>query len=231
MAKFSLGTFVSKVLRTVLGNCYPKLNTLYNFCSWKHEILDNVGDAKVFDFYPYEKREILYSWLNTEVIANKPIDFVEFGSWKGESIEKWRNINQNKESRFFGFDSFEGLPEDYDGTEAKYFDVDGLTPKIDDDRVKFIKGWFADTVPGFVKTFEVKNQLVLHMDADLYSSTLFILIILNSFIEKGTIIIFDEFAHIEHEFPAFREYLKVCDRNWKLLCARSDFGKIAIEII
>ena len=68
-------------------------------------------------------------------------------------------------------------------------------------------------MPEFVKTFEVKNQLVLHMDVDLYSLTLFILIILNGFIDKGTIIIFDQFAHIEHEFSAFREFLKVCNKN------------------
>ena len=107
----------------------------------------------------------------------------------------------------------------------------GEVPQINDIRVSFIKGFFTITLPAFLKSFEPRNRLVIHMDADLYSSTLFVLIHLNKLIVYETIIIFDEFAHIEHEFPAFREYLRVCGKKFKILAARSDIGKIAVKIL
>ena len=89
----------------------------------------------------------------------------------------------------------------------------GQLPEIDDPRVVFVKGWFDDTLPKFVKDFDrahdsaghigkvpllnreslskqVRPPLVIHLDADLYSSTILALIYLNPFIVRGTVLIF-----------------------------------------
>lgn len=66
-------------------------------------------------------------------------------------------------------------------------------PKIDDTRVTFVKGWFQNSVPEFLKDFSTDATTVLvHFDADLYSSTLYLLNALSGYLPKYYFI-FDEF--------------------------------------
>lgn len=122
----------------------------------------------------FKNRYELYEYLNSEVIKNRCIDYLEFGVYEGDSIAKWAEINTDSHSRFFGFDSFEGLPEKYKYTSLKTlqagsFSTDGKIPAIDDERVRFVKGYFHDTVPDFSTTFEKKvDYLVINFDADKY---------------------------------------------------------------
>ena len=84
----------------------------------------------------------------------------------------------------FGFDSFEGLPEDWKHafgsiTKKGTFNVNGQTPDIDNTNVKFVKGWFEDTLPNFLRDnadlFSNDNDVVVHLDADLYGPSVFVL--------------------------------------------------------
>ena len=159
-----------------------------------------------------------------------PIDYIELGVFQGESFRSWLEINKHPGSRFFGFDTFEGLPEKWMKNPAGTFTVDGNIPEIDDPRANFIRGRFQATLPKFVSTFKPRNRLVIHLDADLYSSTLFSLIQFNKFIVDGTILIFDEFRDINHEFAAFREFTQICYRKWTLMGGNEGFHKIAIKI-
>ena len=64
-----------------------------------------------------------------------------------ESIECFAKLNTSPESRFYGFDTFEGLPEDYIVSsrtvlKKETFSTGGIFPQIDDSRVKFFKGLF-----------------------------------------------------------------------------------------
>lgn len=56
-------------------------------------------------------------------------------------------INTCPDSRFFGFDTFEGLPEDWTAgnTRKGGFDVGGAVPDLPDPRVRFVKGLFQET--------------------------------------------------------------------------------------
>ena len=83
----------------------------------------------------------MYRYLHDEIIKGTAIDYLEFGVYQGESIKFWTSINKASQSRFFGFDSFEGLPEDWrDGQPRGHFDTRGSTPIIDDGRVRFCQG-------------------------------------------------------------------------------------------
>ena len=164
----------------------------------------------------FASKETMYGYIEDEFVKGRPIDFLEFGVYQGASIRHWCSLNKAKASRFFGFDSFEGLPsywnKDY---PAGAFDTKGETPDIKDERVEFVKGWFQDTVPAFLSGFKAGNQLVIHNDSDLYSSTLYVLAKLDAIICPGTIIIFDEFSNPLHEFRALDDYLASFRRRAK----------------
>lgn len=187
--------------------------------------------------HPYFKtREELYAHVANEVVGNKPISFLEFGVYKGDSIGYWAELNTHGESEFFGFDSFEGLPEKWVNIgsilDKGYFSTDGIIPETNDERVSFIKGWFNNTLPVFLNNFSSNDQLIIHCDADLYHSTLFVLCSLDYHIKPGVIIIFDDFSSILHDFRALADYSRSFQRKYEVLGAsgRYYYEQVAIKI-
>jgi O-methyltransferase len=221
--------FKEQVARRGLGPFNRHVKTLdayLQFGEWlkRHECTTTFTSR--FEFYDY---------INTTCLSNSPVDYLEFGVYKGDSIAYWAKINANADSRFFGFDSFEGLPEDwadFSRTAPKgTFDTGGMIPAVDDPRVEFIKGYFQDTLHSFLSTFTPRNRLVLHLDADLYSSTLFVMTTMNWIIPKGAILIFDEFNSVTHEFRALVDYASSYRREYKTLGACEPFfTQLALEI-
>ena len=181
--------------------------------------------------YDYSKRVVLYAWVSSNILGDGPIDFLEFGVFRGDSFLRWLALNKHPQSRFFGFDTFSGLPERWDAgrSEKGCFDAGGKFPEVSDPRASFVPGLFQDTLPPFAARFEPQGRLVLHLDADLYSSTLFVLMTMNRHIRPGTVLIFDEFI-AEDEFAAFHHFCKACLRQWRILAARRDLHKVALEI-
>lgn len=134
--------------------------------------------------------------------------FLEFGVLDGASIRTWSGLNTNPQSRFVGFDSFEGLPTAWRGREAGYFDRGGRPPEIDDARVRFVKGWFNQTLPGELDRLlplEPGTVLLVHIDADLYTSALYCLTSLAHRL-TGFDVMFDEYG--AGEARALRDLLE-----------------------
>jgi O-methyltransferase len=187
--------------------------------------------------HAFKNRYAIFDYLNTSILHQGPIDYLEFGVYQGESIRYWSQINRCTTSRFFGFDCFEGLPEDWHGSALgnitmgkSSFNAGGTAPVIDDQRVNFVKGYFQDTLPGFLDRFQPLNRLVIHMDADLYSSTLYVLCSLDRLITKDTLIMFDEFASINHEFRALVDYATSFRRKYSVVAYTSSIHQVAIRI-
>lgn len=157
---------------------------------------------------------------------------VELGVYNGVTISCLATARPDLE--FHGFDSFEGLPEDWDTgkkkVKAEAFDRKGELPEVPDN-VKLYKGWFNETLPSFLPNFCIS---FLHIDCDLYSSTEYALNLLNDRIVPGTIIRFDELAcwrtvfneasptgvqrvayttWKDHEWKALNEWLDKYDRK------------------
>jgi len=154
----------------------------------------------------------MYEYIQTNIIGDEPIDYLEFGVCTGTSLRRWVDINRNERSRFFGFDTFEGLPEVWNqftgSLRIGHFSTNGELPAIDDSRVEFIKGLFQDTLKGFIDRCPPVNRLLIHVDADLYSAALYVLSTLHPFMKTGSLVLFDEFASVNSEFRAFCDYSK-----------------------
>lgn len=188
------------------------------------------------DFYSpfrdYAKRYELYEDLiKQEKLENIALDYVELGVSKGLSFKWWLAHNSNPESRFYGFDTFEGLPEKW-GTFDKGSMAAGF-PDVTDLRHEFVKGLFQDTLPGFLRNGKISGpkRKVIHLDADLFSSTLFALTTLHPFIQKGDILIFDEFNVPTHEFQAFMDYVDSYYVKYEVLAAVNNYFQVAMKII
>lgn len=153
-------------------------------------------------------------------VFNERILYLEFGVYKGDCIKYFSSKLNNPTNRFYGFDSFEGLPDDFDvnGPVRKgAFDVKGEVPKIEDDRIIFYKGWFDNVLP-YITNFPLHDRLILIMDADLYSSTIFVLRQIDKLIKSGDYIYFDDMSHVEHDPRAFETYIKETNKKFELIC-------------
>ena len=221
-----------RVIRTGVGPFRKPAELLEAYAKFGDWIKAHPCD-RVFDH-----RTAMFDHINGSVLGDAPIDYLEFGVYQGDSIRYWSELNKQPGSRFTGFDCFEGLPEQWSTSlighgamKEKTFDVGGQVPVIDDSRVSFVKGYFQDTVPSFLEQFRPANRLVLHMDADLYTSTLYVLCSFDRLIQKGTVIIFDEFASINHEFRALSDYVTSFRRKYSLLSfTKPNFHQVAIRI-
>jgi hypothetical protein len=172
----------------------------------------------------------LYQWLLDHAKLDGPIDYVEFGVSHGESIHWWVDHNRHPETTFVGFDSFAGLPEKWQNWGEGSFSTGGKIPSIDDSRCKFVKGFFDSTVPAWVNGRDFSRRTVLHLDADLYTSTLLVLTQLMPKLKPGSILIFDEFADSLHEYRAYDDAMSASRRASRTLVRDETWAHLALEM-
>lgn len=183
----------------------------------------------------YTKREKLYQFVADRFeLAKKPVTYMEFGVASGASFRWWLAQNKQADSTFYGFDTFEGLPEDWGGFYNKG-DMSHGVPSVDDPRAAFIKGLFQDTLSGFIDQHRAQlqspGQKIIHLDADLYSATIFTLSQLYPYLKKGDIILFDEFNVALHEFKAYLEFTQNFYITLKPVAAVNNFYQSAFVVV
>lgn len=187
------------------------------------------------DFYSshfdYAKRYKLYIQLIETENLKGPIDYIEFGVAKGLSFRWWAEHIKDTDARFYGFDTFTGLPEDWGHFKKGDMANNNVPPEMNDDRCRFYQGLFQQTLPDFMKSYYPHYRKVIHMDADLYSSTLYALTSITHVLQKGDIIIFDEFNVPMHEFKAFTEWTQSYYINYEILGAINNFYQVAVKIL
>ena len=212
---------------------------LYNFSmlsSWINKT-SRIGTHSDFytPFRNYSNREKLHEYVaGSNGLADRPIHYLEFGVAGGTSFAWWIRANHHPDSRFFGFDTFAGLPEDWHFFKKGAFSFD--IPFLEDERGTFIKGLFQDTLYTFLdnyrKTVDRPDAVrVLHMDADLYSSTMFALTMMAPFLRNGDIVLFDEFNIPNHEFAAWSDFIKSYYIKYEVIGSVNNFYQTAVRII
>ena len=177
-----------------------------------------------------EKRFGLYNYLIKNYIKEAPINYLEFGVANGGSFYWWLKNHSNPSSKFSGFDTFTGLPEDYGPFKKGEMSNGNEVLKTADTRASFYQGLFQQTLPGFLKTFNNKALTIIHMDADLYTATLFTLTSFAPFLKKGDIIIFDEFCVPTHEFLAVKNFTESYYIDLKTIAASNNFLFTALQV-
>ena len=164
-------------------------------------------DSHMADALGFEtQRELLdYALAQTKTAGH----YLEFGVYSGGTI---RHMAKYKPAvTFHGFDSFEGLPEAWAGFSlgSRAFARGGRMPRVPGN-VVLHKGWFADTIPAWCGQ-EAGPVAFVHVDCDLYSSTIDIFRGLAERLRPGTVIVFDEYFNYpgweRHEFKAWQEFV------------------------
>lgn len=191
-------------------------------------VCKNLSNSKIF----INKFELLEYCIH-EFLRDKTTEelILEFGVYKGSTINFIaEKIGKNK--RVFGFDCFEGLPEDWRrGFEKGMFSLNQL-PEVHEN-VKLVKGYFDETLPKFLEENQ-KEVAFLHIDCDLYSSTKCIFDCLGSLIHEGTIIVFDEFFNYpdwkEGEFKAWSEFVEKNNIKFEYIGYVDDNEQMAVKI-
>lgn len=200
-----------------------RLNAAISYIETGHWL----GHQRLFPRVRVDRTPQLFD-LIIEQVANQDVLYLEFGVFRGDSMRYWSRRLRNPQAKLHGFDSFEGLPEAWNiDSPQGHFSTNGAVPVIEDSRVKFFKGWFSDTLPGY--KVPPHDRLVLDMDADLYSSTIYVLRTLEPFIAPGTYIYFDEFADRQNELRAFSEFVVDTKMRFELLGANRDNSKVVFR--
>lgn len=186
-----------------------------------------IGEHRASDLdVGYDRFQLFAQIAEHQGLERGAIDYLEFGTASGTSLRWWLDRNRNPESRFHSFDTFTGLPEDWGTVRAGTFSQEGRPPEVADSRCTFHVGLFSDTLPPFLAGARLQRRLVVHVDPDLYSSTLYVLTMLAPRLKAGDILLLADFCslrHPTHVFRAFHDFVAAYSLAYEVL-ASSNFG-------
>lgn len=175
-------------------------------------------------------QSVLDSAIGIQMINQVPGDYLEFGVFRGDRLTQAyetvtfmsKQVKAAKDPylakascanldamRFFGFDSFEGLPKANSidvakgqegwigegGFAASLEEVTKLMPRkgIADGRIQLVKGWFNETLTAETKQrLGLKAAAVVYVDCDYYESAVPCLEFITDLLVDGSIVIFDD---------------------------------------
>ena len=175
-----------------------------------------------------------HKWQFFDSIIDKTIrsrPFYEYGVWRGASFNYLIKFYE----KGFGFDTFTGLPEDWDMgaiiEKAGSYSADGIIPEIEGG--EFVVGKFEDSLPEF---FSQERQVasLINFDSDIYSSTICALNYSQDIIDKETILIFDEFLVNENweedEYKALEEFCMQNNFSYEVLAVSFFSKQVAVKL-
>ena len=199
-----IGRFTTAIVRSVLDHSQDidlarRLTALFETAAFVDQHLNAIASSG-------SPRELMENALSFPRIPGLTL---EFGVYRGDSINF---IAGQISDPIYGFDSFEGLPEFWrDRFDQGTFAVQAL-PAVKS-HVQLIKGWFSNTLPPFLAAHPEKFSFV-HVDCDLYSSTVSIFTLAQDRFQIGTVIVFDEyFNYPGWKFGEYRAFVEFLDRT------------------
>lgn len=223
MLKKKIASLGARLLRAAVGRIVIDLELIRTIsaASTSAALIDLLmGDAKAC--------ATRIDVMRTAFQAAKSDGFIcELGVYRGQSLNEI--ARHYAPSAVHGFDTFTGLPVFWrEGFPEGAFDVTSEKLVFEKNCVLH-KGLFSDTLPVFLEEVVGPAKLI-HVDCDLYSSTVSALEALAPRIKTGTVIVFDEYFNYpgwqEHEHKALDEFLKVS----QLKCEYISYNKIGQQV-
>ena len=180
-------------------------------------------------FKNYFNQTLLFTDINEireyaieQAINNSSKDdlFIEFGVYKGDSINLFAKKLTKYNSNIYGFDSFLGLEEDWKGSfgyPKGSLSLEGKEPKVESN-VILVKGRVEESLNSFINKKNENKIIFAHLDLDTYNSTKYVLNFIKPKLKKNSIIIFDELYGYpgwkENEFKALSEEFSAKDFDY-----------------
>lgn len=227
---------------------FSRRSRLEHFKAFEHykinkrfERLNDEEKAQILDAQDFAHREFSvvpdmgrFELMNLAIQSvTIPGLWLEFGVYKGESLNY---IASKTDKSVHGFDSFLGLPEDWNSEHKKgHFRVkNGKVPRVKSN-VILHKGWFNKTLPEFIDSLDKEGIALMHIDCDLYSSAKEVFDKLGDRIHPGTVILFDEYYNYpgwrENEFRVFNEYCLKNGVRFEYIGYNSQAEQTAVKIV
>jgi hypothetical protein len=208
--------------------------------TWQYMVDNDLEDLKdcVTDYD-------LYEWVtNTQLDPDllKTGQVLEFGTATGRTLNQFAYW-LGPDHTVVGFDSWQGLPEQFNDLPAGHF-AQPLPPVLPN--CKLVQGWFGSRprqdrsgIPERTAEFYARANsaplALLHIDADLYSSTQTVLAAFAAHIRPGTVILFNEYWNHptwqKHEYRAWQEH---CQRHgvvYEYIGYASNHQEVAVRVL
>ena len=156
-----------------------------------------------------------------ERIKDERVLYLEFGVYQGSSMRWWSKALRIPPRSCTGLTALRACRKHSmmpgENTRAAGSQPMDRSPRLDDPRVTFFKGWFNQTLPGYIPPDD--DVLVINIDADLYSSTIFVLNSLRLHFKKGTYLYMDDMSRPDHEPRAMEEFMRETGLKFRPLAA------------
>jgi len=221
-----INPYIHRFIPRLLMDVFMKVAYSYRLSKW-------INAHPVQQLYTTNTE--LYSAICESECLEDAIYYLEFGVAGGSSFKWWVHRIKHCNARFSGFDTFTGLPEDWGIWLKGSLSTGGAAPIIHDKRCDFRVGLFQETLWPFLQNNKLNDRrLVIHLDADLYTSTLFVLTTLGHELKENDIIIFDELSSArcpEQEFRAFIDFVSSFRLGYEVIGATKMHKQVAIKVI
>ena len=222
------GPFIQRLVRRVFYRFYAR-NLLFELQVRARSDSADYVEAHMTAASLYENAD---EYLRDLVQRAPDGALLEFGVATGGTINQIARAAPG--CTVHGFDSFEGLPEDWTGHNQQRgaFGRGGKAPRVEP-TVRLHKGWFSDTI-GVWKAEYPEKAGFIHVDCDIYSSTKDVLWSLRDRLQVGTVIAFDEYFNYpnwrQHEARALAEFVAEFGITYRYIAYTAVDGAVAIEI-
>ncbi|MDR3362975.1 MAG: class I SAM-dependent methyltransferase [Desulfovibrio sp.] len=203
-----------------------KLNFLQDMASW---VISSINPPIIHNLEKYLMLHKVFYYTACENIQG---DYLEFGVYTGSSFchairSYMKNLRYEAEkfnTRFFGFDSFDGFGEINEIDIHPFYTKENFTTSYDKVKrriqkasgggvaVNLIKGFFNESLSKGPLYFGIGKARIIFIDSDTYTAAYAVLKFCHETLQIGTVIIFDDRLSYKGrldagEIRAFNEFL------------------------